>query len=75
MFRIVFDPKISKFIVQLNWLGLFWRTCMAVEGEPRTFATYPDAAKWVSDVGLCEVYECQRPPRERAAIYSPAAAR
>lgn len=55
MFRIVFDPEVSMFVVQLSFYGLYWRTCKE-QGKPRRFNTYAEACKWVSDIGLCEAY-------------------
>lgn len=63
MYRIVFDPKISRFVVQLLVWHLFWRDChreIAGPGTPVheriTFGTYKDAAKWVAELGLKEGY-------------------
>ena len=63
MYRIVFDPKISRFVVQLLVWHLFWRDCYREKeayAEPVheriTFGTYADAAKWVASTGLKEAY-------------------
>jgi len=71
MYRIVFDPKLSRFIVQLaRFGGLVWTTCR--DGEAfRTFITHSDAAQWVEDIGLHQVYRLQRPPKDLAAVTSP----
>lgn len=63
MYRIHFDPTVSKFVVQFLVWGLFWKTCQGLDNEldlrPLYFETYADAAKWVSDKGIPEVYEVQ----------------
>ena len=56
MYRIVFDPKISKFVVQLLVFGFFWKVCSAEGGVPFTFNTYSDAVSWTERVGLPEAY-------------------
>ena len=78
MYRIHFDPAVSKFVVQMLIWGLFWETCrQRPEGGepvalPRQFDTYADACKWVSDIGLADAYEVQQPKR---TLYSTAHAR
>jgi hypothetical protein len=81
MYRIHFDPTVSKFVVQMLIWGLFWETCMKVHDDqdgphtvklPRQFHTYADACKWVSDIGLADAYEVQQPKR---TLYSTAHAR
>ena len=61
MYRIHFDPNVSKFVVQFLVWGTFWKTCMVhredMDGPHSTkliklFDTYADAAKWVSDKAL-----------------------
>ena len=59
MYRIVFDPKISRFVVQIMVWHLFWRDCHRETTDSReriTFGTYSDAAKWVASTGLKEAY-------------------
>ena len=70
MYRIHFDPNVSKFVVQFLVWGMFWKTCMRMKqdtGEGGNleyrFETYADAAKWVSDKGIPEAYEVQQPKK------------
>lgn len=60
MYRIVFDPNISRFVVQILVWHFFWKDCRFSNDKetPKrvTFGTYKDAAKWVSDLGLKEGY-------------------
>ena len=63
MFRIIFDPKISRFVVQVMVWHCFWRDCqreIAGPGTPVreriTFGTHRDAVKWVTENGLKEAY-------------------
>ena len=51
MFRIIFDPKTSRFVVQIIKWGLFWHTCLN-DGEPMRFETYIEARHWVNSIGL-----------------------
>ena len=51
MYRIVFDPKKSKWIVQLQVLFLFWSSIQEAE-----FPVYSDAKNWVENTGLPNVY-------------------
>jgi len=72
MYRIHFDPNVSKFVVQFLIWGCFWKTC-TVHKEDRDgphstrlakmFDTYADAAKWVSDKGIPEGYELHEPKK------------
>ena len=72
MYRIHFDPNVSKFVVQFLIWGCFWKTCMVhredLDGPhsarlTKMFDTYADAAKWVSDKGIPEAYEVQQPKK------------
>ena len=65
MFRIVFDPKISRFVVQVMVWHCFWRDCQqrvptgdgpTTRAERVVFHTYKGALKWVTDNGLKEAY-------------------
>ena len=63
MFRIIFDPKVSRFVVQIMIWHLFWRDChREIDGKDGpatvriTFGTWKDAVKWVTDNGLKEAY-------------------
>ena len=65
MYRIHFDPKISKFVVQVQRFGLLWVTCTVLcidrEGPndvylTNTFDTYLKAAEYVTAIGLDTLY-------------------
>ncbi len=70
MFRIIFDPKTSRFVVQIIKWGLFWRTCMnSIDGVPvssRRFETYVEARHWVNSIGLTSA--CLE--QDQKAVYS-----
>lgn len=51
MYRIVFDPKKSKWIVQLQTFLVFW-----VNVQEAEFLVYSAAKSWVDDTGLPNVY-------------------
>lgn len=76
MYRIHFDPTVSRFVVQFLVWGIFWKSCMELDKDQdlRTlyFHTYAEACKWVSDKGIPEAYEVQAP---RRTLYTPAHAR
>ena len=60
MFRIHFDPKLGRFIVQVK-TGLFWRTTMCLaDGSDKTdkclYKTYDEAMDHVKSVGLDKLY-------------------
>ena len=60
MYRIVFDPNISRFVVQILVWHCFWKDCRFSNDKETlkrvTFGTYKDAAKWVAELGLKEGY-------------------
>ena len=67
MFRIIFDPKTSRFIVQIIEWGLFWRTCMnSIDGKPMRFETYVKARHWINNIGLTSA--CLE--QDQKAVYS-----
>ena len=65
MFRIIFDYKTSRFIVQIIKWGLFWHTCLN-DGEPMRFETYIEARHWVNSIGLTSAFLEQ----DQKAVYS-----
>ena len=65
MFRIIFDPKTSRFVVQIIKGGLFWHTCLN-DGEPMRFETYIEARHWVNSIGLTSAFLEQ----DQKAVYS-----
>lgn len=77
MFRIVFDPLTSRFVVQLSSLwGLMWRACInPIDQKSHAFITYKEACEWVKSIGLHEAYQMQSSQKDRAALYSPQQAR
>lgn len=70
MYRIVFDPNTSTFVVQVLWLSLFWRACKRyAEGEVEQrkgwytrleFETHIEARHWVNSIGLNTAYAEKR---------------
>ena len=74
MFRIIFDPKVSRFVVQVMIWHCFWRDCRReIAGkdgpvtERITFGRYADAFKWVVDNGLADAY--RRAPSNIHVLY------
>ena len=64
MYRIVFDPRYSKFIVQLLSMGgWFWVTCKDGNKTAWRFDNYALAEKWVKDLGIDTAYVQQNAPR------------
>lgn len=47
MFRIIFDPKTARFVVQILQWAVWWRTC-----HEASFDTYAEARHWVNSIGL-----------------------
>lgn len=73
MYRIIFDPSISRYVVQILRWHLFWAACYReVEGpgsptkQKITFGTWKDAVAWASSIGLRDAYAEQR----QSALYS-----
>lgn len=66
MFRISFDPAIGRFVIQVLRFGLFWVNVQKSEtstSEPIlnvsacNFHTYDDARKYVTSIGLDQLYK------------------
>lgn len=60
MFRIHFDPKLGRFVLQVK-TGLFWRTTMSLANSNDTtswmlFATYDEVMDHVKAIGLNKLY-------------------
>ncbi len=58
MFRIVFNYKTCRFVVQVLSWGLFWRTCCEAN-----FETYAEARHWVNSIGLNTAFLEQDPKK------------
>lgn len=56
MYRIHFDPRTGRFVVQVMALGIFWQTVAIGEGEPLAFPTYQQAVTHVNAIGLDVLY-------------------
>ena len=57
MYRISFDTRTSRFIVQVLRFGLFWATCRSkLADDDLQFETYVEARKWVTSIGLNRAY-------------------
>lgn len=56
MYRIVFKPGISAWVVQLECCFLFWRT-IGMNGDWKMFPDYDQANDYVKKVGLDKVYQ------------------
>lgn len=61
MFRIFFDPKLGRFIIQVKGYGFFWRTVMSYkDGDNLTsvklFETFDQAMDHVKVIGLNKLY-------------------
>lgn len=61
MFRIHFDPKLGRFIVQIHHLGMFWRSVMALNEDKSgtdllMFKTFDEASEYVKSIGLDKLY-------------------
>ena len=61
MFRIHFDPKLGRFIVQIHYLGVFWRSVMALNEDKsgtdlQMFKTFDEASEYVKSIGLDKLY-------------------
>lgn len=55
MYRISFDTRTSRFIVQVLRFGLFWITCRSTTLDCQ-FETYAEARNWVTSIGLNRAY-------------------
>lgn len=56
MYRISFDTRTSRFIVQVLRFGLFWVTCRSKLDHDWQFETYGEARNWVKSIGLDRAY-------------------
>lgn len=57
MYRISFDTRTSRFIVQILRFGLFWTTCRSkLADDDWQFETYAEARNWVTSIGLNRAY-------------------
>jgi hypothetical protein len=64
MFRIAFDHKTCRFVVQVLAWCLIWRTCLnPIDGFPLKFVTYTDARHWVNSIGLNTAFIEQDPKK------------
>lgn len=62
MYRIIFDPKASRFIVQILVWACLWRSCInQISQEPMHFETLAEARAWVNALGISELYTEQLP--------------
>ena len=67
IYKIEFNPRMSAWTVSLQRYWMLWQVVRDGDGV-RTFANYADAAKWVEDVGLDNVY---RNWADRPDLYGP----
>ena len=61
MFRIHFDPKLGRFIVQVQKFGVIWVNVMGLKDdnsgvEALTFKTFDEAVSHVKSIGLDKLY-------------------
>lgn len=61
MFRIHFDPKLGRFIIQVHRFGLLWRSVMALNDDSSgtnqmMFKTFDEASSYVKSIGLDKLY-------------------
>lgn len=64
MWRIHFEPKIGKFVIQVLRYGMFWVSVRGGE-EVLSFVTHDDALSHVVHIGLDRLY------RDRSANTQP----
>lgn len=61
MYRIIFNPKLGAWQIQLKNGLLFWAIICVPSDEPvtkeGTFSTYDEAAAFVEEKGLSKVYK------------------
>ena len=68
MYRITFDPRLGKFVVEIiSFFGFIWRRVLS-EGEWRVFNTYDEACAYVKAIGLDKLYENKSADRYREYI-------
>lgn len=61
MFRIHFDPKLGRFLIQINVRHMFWRSVMTLNqdssgSEVMMFKTFDEASAYVKSIGLDKLY-------------------
>lgn len=61
MFRIHFDPRLGRFLIQVKVNGFFWKNVMKLAdkepiSEAMTFKTFADAQEHVKSIGLDKLY-------------------
>lgn len=66
MYRIHFDTKTSKWVVQVLFHGLFWVTCKQ-NGKPLVFEFCEGARAWTHQIGLDQMYMERSPEKDRFA--------
>ena len=64
MYRIHFDSKTSKWVIQMLWHGMLWQTCLQ-DGKPVTFEFYEGARSWAHQIGLNQAYHERAPEKDR----------
>jgi hypothetical protein len=71
MYRIHFDHKTGKFVLQIaTFGGLWWSTVKTGEGDGYTFDTFDKAKARVADIGLDKLYENKSADQYRTYISS-----
>lgn len=67
MWRISFNPKVSRFVVQLLKFGCVWVSCEStLSEEVLYFETHKEARSWVRSIGLDRLY----PEQESKVVYN-----
>lgn len=61
MYRIHFNPKTGKFVIQVQAFSMLW-----VDAKGMSFATYDEAASHVEEVGLNKLYEDRSEDKRRS---------
>ena len=61
MFRIHFDPKLGRFLIQINRHHIFWKSIMTLNedsssSEVMMFKTFGEASDYVKSIGLDKLY-------------------
>lgn len=61
MFRIHFDPKLGRFLIQVNKYHIFWKSIMILNQdnsgtEVMMFKTFDEASEYVKSIGLDKLY-------------------
>lgn len=56
MFRVKFDPKMAKWIVQINLYYLLWSTVRINGKDVLYFEDFDEAMKFVVEIGLNKIY-------------------